>query len=201
MAVQFQYPSPVQSYFNNSPTPQQQSVGSAYSSQNPSFKPAEGWAPPAYQVVPPVVNGYIQNLDDLHPVAQPPSIYEQLKGKLNYNQQQTVAGLENTLGNVKDNVQAAAKPVIDAVQGASLGAQLTGGMQAVSGLFDAYNQYKTNKLAKESFKFKKMESNRNYEGQKNTVNAQLADRQKNRVARDPNHFESVSDYMNKYGIK
>lgn len=200
MAVQFQYPTPVQSYFNNSPTPQA-TVGSAYSSQNPSFKPTDGWSRPIDSVIPPAVNSYVANLGDLHDVAQPPSIYEQIKGSLNYNQQQTVAGLENTLGNIKENVLGAGKPVADAVQGANLGAQLTGGMQAVSGLFDAYNQYKTNKLAKETFKFKKMESNRNYEGQKNTVNAQLADRQKNRVARDPNHFESVSDYMNKYGIK
>ena len=200
MAVQFQYPSPVQSYLSNNSAPQA-TVGSAYSTQHPSFKPTEGWTRPIETVIPPAVNSYVDNLGDLLHVAEPPSIYEQWKGELNYNQQQSVAGLENTLGNVKDGVQAAAKPVTDAIQGASLGAQLTGGMQAVGGLFDAYNKYKTNKLEKEVFKFKKMESNRNYDGQKNTINAQLADRQKNRVARDPNHFESVSDYMNKYGIK
>lgn len=78
-------------------------------------------------------------------------------------------------------------------------AMAVGGL--AKGVFDAYNAYKANKLAKEQFAFTKMNTNRNFQAQANVTNSQLSDRQAARVARDPNHFTSVSEYMNKYGVK
>ena len=78
-------------------------------------------------------------------------------------------------------------------------AMAVGGL--AKGVFDAYNSYKANKLAKEQFAFTKMNTNRNFQAQANVTNSQLADRQAARVARNPNQFTSVSDYMNKYGVK
>lgn len=108
----------------------------------------------------------------------------------------------NMLGGVaKDTVG----DVVDKV-GAGVGA-MSFGQKAMAvgglakGVFDAYNAYKANKLAKEQFAFTKMNTNRNFQAQANVTNSQLADRQAARVARDPNHFTSVSDYMSKYGVK
>lgn len=83
----------------------------------------------------------------------------------------------------------------------SFGQKATAVGGIAKGVFDAYNAYKTAKLAKEQFKFTKMNTNRNFAASANTTNAQLADRQAARVARDPKQFASVSDYMSKYGVK
>lgn len=71
---------------------------------------------------------------------------------------------------------------------------------AATGLYGAYNAHKTGKLAKEQFNFTKDSFNRNFEAQAKTTNAQLADRQNARHARDPKAHASVSDYMKKYGV-
>lgn len=71
---------------------------------------------------------------------------------------------------------------------------------AATGLYGAYNAHKTNKLAKKQFNFTKESFNRNFEAQAKTTNAQLADRQNARHARDPKAHASVSDYMKKYGV-
>ena len=108
----------------------------------------------------------------------------------------------NMLGGVaKDKVG----DVLDKT-GAGIGA-MSFGQKAMAvgglakGVFDAYNAYKADKLAKEQFAFTKMNTNRNFQAQANVTNSRLADRQAARVARDPNHFTSVSEYMNKYGVK
>lgn len=83
----------------------------------------------------------------------------------------------------------------------SFGQKATALGGVAKGVFDAYNAFKMGKLAKEQFNFTKMNTNRNFEASANTTNAQLADRQAARVARDPKQFASVSDYMSKYGVK
>lgn len=82
----------------------------------------------------------------------------------------------------------------------SYGERGTAMLGAATGLYGAYNAHKTGKLAKEQFNFTKDSFNRNFEAQAKTTNAQLADRQNARHARDPKAHASVSDYMKKYGV-
>lgn len=82
----------------------------------------------------------------------------------------------------------------------SYGERGTAMLGAATGLYGAYNAHKTGKLAREQLNFTKDSFNRNFEAQAKTTNAQLADRQNARHARDPKAHASVSDYMNKYGV-
>ena len=82
----------------------------------------------------------------------------------------------------------------------SYGERGTAMLGAATGLYGAYNAHKTGKLAKEQFNFTKDSFNRNFEAQAKTTNAQLADRQNARYARDPKAHASVADYMKKYGV-
>lgn len=78
------------------------------------------------------------------------------------------------------------------------------------GLYGMYNAYKQNKLAKDTFNFQKRSWNLDHANQVKTVNSQMSDRQEARVAQAdavaratgrPMTTTSVSDYMNKYGVK
>ena len=118
--------------------------------------------------------------------------------------------IDNTVGKVVQGVQRV---------GGQLGTDWTNmnGMQkigsigsTVGGLMGTYNSFKANKLAQDQMNFNKMQSIKNYEASKNTMNAQLSDRQTARVAQAqaesratgrPVTTVSVSDYMNKYGVK
>lgn len=82
----------------------------------------------------------------------------------------------------------------------SYGEKGTAILGAATGLYGAYNAHKSGKLAKEQFNFTKDAFNKNFEAQAKTTNAQLADRQNARHARDPKAHASVSDYMKKYGV-
>lgn len=82
----------------------------------------------------------------------------------------------------------------------SYGERGTAMLGAATGLYGAYNAHKTGKLAREQLNFTKDSFNRNFEAQAKTTNAQLADRQNARHARDPKAHASVSDYMKKYGV-
>ena len=73
------------------------------------------------------------------------------------------------------------------------------GLGALSSAFGAFNGYKQTKLAKQQLAFQKDAFNKQWNAQRNLTNSHLEDRQKQRVARDPNAM-SVTDYMNKYGI-
>jgi hypothetical protein len=108
------------------------------------------------------------------------------------------SGNLNKLSNGLDNVGNQVGAGIDAM---SFGDKAMAAGGVAKGLFDAYNSYKTNKLAKEQFNFTKMNTNRNFQASANSTNAALSDRQAARVARNPNQFASVSEYMNKYGVK
>ena len=55
-------------------------------------------------------------------------------------------------------------------------------------------------LAEDALKEQKRQFNINYEAQRKMTNSQLADRQRARVASNPNAYESVADYMKKWGV-
>lgn len=125
-------------------------------------------------------------------------------GLLNETKTALTTGIRdaNILGGVaKDTVGDVVGKVGAGVGALSFGqkAMAVGGL--AKGVFDAYNAYKANKLAKEQFAFTKTNTNRNFQAQANITNSQLADRQAARVARDPKQFASVSEYMSKYGVK
>lgn len=100
---------------------------------------------------------------------------------------------KETLGQVADTAGAAWGKM-------SFGQKGTAVLGAASSLYGAYNAHKSGKLAKEQFAFEKESFNKNFEASAKTTNAALSDRQATRVARDPNAYASVSDYMKKYGV-
>lgn len=78
------------------------------------------------------------------------------------------------------------------------------GLGLTQGIGSLYNGYQANKLAKQQLAFQKDSFNKTYEAQKNLTNDQLERRQAARVRRSEFNGRdemSVSDYMNKYGVK
>lgn len=78
------------------------------------------------------------------------------------------------------------------------GATILNGIGSIMG---AYNAYKTNKIAQDQLNFQKDQYYRNYENQKRMTNSQLEDRQRVRMNASPSTNLSVSEYMNRYGVK
>lgn len=68
-------------------------------------------------------------------------------------------------------------------------------------LMGAYLGMQQYGLAKKTLAENKRQFNLNFDAQRSTVNSQLADRQRARVASNPTAYQSVSDYMGQYGIK
>lgn len=99
--------------------------------------------------------------------------------------------------------------------GLKLGAEAGGGLPKIAmtdkinagvGVFNAalgaVSAYKALKLGKENLAFQRDSFNRNFEAMKGTTNAQLADRQAARVRNyGTGVYDSVADYMAKYGVK
>jgi len=77
-----------------------------------------------------------------------------------------------------------------------------GGMAlgAAQGIFNAYMGLKQYGLAKDQFAESKRQFGLNYDAQRNTTNAQLADRQHARLASNPGAYQPVAEYMSQYGI-
>lgn len=69
------------------------------------------------------------------------------------------------------------------------------------GLFNSWLGMKQYGLAKKQFKEGKRQFNLNYSAQRNLTNSRLEDRQRARIASNPNAYRSVGDYMNQYGVK
>lgn len=69
-----------------------------------------------------------------------------------------------------------------------------------SGLANTFLGYKQYQVAKDTLEQNKRAFNLNFEAQKKTTNAALADRQAARVASNPGAYQSVGDYMKQYGI-
>lgn len=67
---------------------------------------------------------------------------------------------------------------------------------AAQGLMNGFLGMKQYGLAKKQFNFQKDAWNQNMANQKKTINTQMEDRQRARVAANPTAYQSVGDYMN-----
>jgi hypothetical protein len=78
-----------------------------------------------------------------------------------------------------------------------------GGMAlgAASGLASAWLGMKQYGIAKQTLEENKRQFQLNYDAQRQTTNTRLEDRQRARVASNPGAYESLSDYMNKNGVR
>lgn len=74
------------------------------------------------------------------------------------------------------------------------------GIGALTGLVGAYTGLEQLQVAKDNLAFQKNAFNKNFANQAKLTNSQLADRQRARVMDSPGAYESVGDYMNKYGV-
>lgn len=74
------------------------------------------------------------------------------------------------------------------------------GIGALTGLVGAYTGLEQLQVAKDNLAFQKDAFNKNFTNQAKLTNSQLADRQRARVMDSPGAYESVGDYMNKYGV-
>lgn len=74
------------------------------------------------------------------------------------------------------------------------------GLGAITGLSDLYSSNQQMKLLRDQLGMQESQWNKNYDNQRSVTNEQYADRQRQRVAANPN-AESVSSYMDKWGIK
>ena len=70
--------------------------------------------------------------------------------------------------------------------------------QALGGAWMGMKQYG---MAKDQLKFQKQAFNKNYAAQKQTMNTQLEDRQRARIASNAGAYESLDPYMQKNGIR
>ena len=70
-------------------------------------------------------------------------------------------------------------------------------VQGLLGSFNAWMGHRKYKLAQEQFDESKRQFNLNYGAQRKLTNSQLQDRQRARVASNPNAYVSVSEYMDK----
>lgn len=68
-----------------------------------------------------------------------------------------------------------------------------------TGLFQGFNSYNQNKLYKQQLETQNNQWNANFDNQRKMVNAQLADRQRARVASNSSYM-GVDEYMKKYGV-
>lgn len=74
------------------------------------------------------------------------------------------------------------------------------GLGALSGIANSYLGFQNAKLAKSQAAQAQSNWNKQWDANVQTTNASLEDRQKARVASNPNAYESVDSYMKKYGI-
>lgn len=72
---------------------------------------------------------------------------------------------------------------------------------AANSLMNGYMGMKQYGLAKKSLAEGKRQFNLNYDAQRSTINNQLADRQRARLASNPGAYQSEADYMSQWGIK
>ena len=72
---------------------------------------------------------------------------------------------------------------------------------AAQGLMGGYLGMQQLGMAKKSFKENQRQFNLNYDAQRRTTNAALEDRQRARLASNAGAYQSVGDYMDKYGVR
>ena len=73
-------------------------------------------------------------------------------------------------------------------------------LSGIQGLGNSYMAMKKFGLAEDALKEQKRQFNINYEAQRKMANSQLADRQRARVASNPNAYQSEAEYMKQWGI-
>lgn len=71
---------------------------------------------------------------------------------------------------------------------------------AASGLFNGWLGMQQYGLAKDTLAQNKKQFDLNFAAQQKTTNARLEDQQRARVASNPGAYQSVGDYMKKYGV-
>ena len=74
------------------------------------------------------------------------------------------------------------------------------GLSALQGIGNAYTGMKQFGLAEDTLKEQKRQFGLNYEAQRKTLNSQMSDRQRARVASNPGAYQSEAEYMKKWGI-
>ena len=74
------------------------------------------------------------------------------------------------------------------------------GLGGVTSLLNGYLGFQNLSLAKKQYQSQLDQFNKQWDANKRLTNASLADRQAARVASNPNAYQSVDDYMKKYGI-
>lgn len=74
------------------------------------------------------------------------------------------------------------------------------GLGGVTSLLNGYLGFQNLGLAKKQYQSQLDQFNKQWDANKKLTNASLADRQAARVASNPNAYQSVDDYMKKYGI-
>lgn len=74
------------------------------------------------------------------------------------------------------------------------------GLGGVNSLLQGYLGFQNLSLAKKQYQSQLDQFNKQWDANKKLTNASLADRQAARVASNPNAYQSVDDYMKKYGI-
>ena len=74
------------------------------------------------------------------------------------------------------------------------------GLGGVTSLLNGYLGFQNLSLAKKQYQSQLDQFNKQWSANKKLTNASLADRQAARVASNPNAYQSVDDYMKKYGI-
>lgn len=77
------------------------------------------------------------------------------------------------------------------------GGMALGGLSSLGNAMMAKKQYG---LARDSLKENMRQYNQNFAAQRKMVNSQLEDRQRARVASNPNEYESVGSYMSRNGV-
>lgn len=88
-----------------------------------------------------------------------------------------------------------------AAQGPSTLQYAGAGINALQGLASMYLGFQNASTAKKQLAQAQNNWNKQWDANVKTTNASLADRQAARVASNPNAYDSVDSYMQKYGIK
>lgn len=81
------------------------------------------------------------------------------------------------------------------------GSTITGGLEAAGGLWGAFNGMQQTKLTKQQMANSLNQWDKSYANQVSSYNTRLEDRQRARVASNPNAYESVDSYMQKNRLK
>ena len=112
--------------------------------------------------------------------------------------------LADTTGQMTSQINPAAVPgFADKLRdfNSQYGSTITGGLQAASGLWGAYNGMQQTKLAKQQMANSLNQWNKSYANQVASYNTRLEDRQNARVAAQGAHQQDTASYMEKNRLK